>query len=150
MRAIRVHEFGGPEVLKLEEVADAQPGSHQVVVRLHAAGVNPVDTYIRAGNYARLPSLPFIPGSDGAGVVETVGPDVQGVKSGDRVYVLKPGGTALPGTYAERTVCDIPNVHPLPANLSFEQGAAIGVAYATAYRALMQRAQAKPAPSAPS
>jgi NADPH:quinone reductase len=144
MKAICVHQFGGPETLKLDQVPDPEPGPHQVVVRLEAAGVNPVDTYIRAGNYARLPNLPFIPGSDGAGVVESFGAEVQGVKTGDRVYVLKPGGTALPGTYAERTVCDLPHVHPLPANVSFEQGACIGVAYATAYRALMQRAQAKP------
>ncbi|MGE5361859.1 MAG: NADPH:quinone reductase [Bacteroidales bacterium] len=145
MKAIRVHEFGGPQVLALEEVPDVQPGAHQLLVRLHAAGVNPVDTYIRAGNYGRLPPLPFIPGSDGAGIVEAFGADVHGVKTGDRVYVLKPGGTSLPGTYAERTLCDMPHVHPLPANVSFEQGAAIGVGYATAYRALIQRAQARPA-----
>ncbi len=143
MRAIRVHQFGGPEVLRLEDVPDPKPGVHEIVVRLHAAGVNPVDTYIRSGAYARKPPLPFIPGSDGAGTVEAVGLDVQAIKPGDRVYILKPG-TAQPGTYAERTVCELSQVHPLPGNLSFEQGAAIGVAYATAYRALLQRAQAKP------
>lgn len=144
MKTIRVHEFGGPEVLRLDDVPDPKAGPHEVVVRLHGAGVNPVDTYIRAGAYARKPPLPFVPGSDGAGTIESVGAQVQAIKPGDRVYVLKPG-TAQPGTYAERTVCELSQVHPLPANLSFEQGAAIGVAYATAYRALVQRAQAKPA-----
>jgi NADPH2:quinone reductase len=145
MKAIRVHEFGGPEVLRLEEVPDPVAGPHEVVVRVQAAGVNPVDTYIRSGAYTRKLNLPYIPGSDAAGTIEEVGPDVYGIKAGDRVYVLKPGGSGLAGTYAERTVCDVPHVHPLPANVSFEQGAAIGVAYATAYRALIQRAQAQPA-----
>ena len=145
MKAICVHAFGGPEVLSLEDVPVPGPGPHQVVVRVHAAGVNPVDTYIRAGAYASKPNLPYIPGSDGAGTIEAIGTDVHGIKPGDRVYLLKPGGGALPGTYAERTLCDVPHVHPLPRNLSFEQGAAIGVAYAPAYRALVQRVQAQPA-----
>ncbi len=145
MKAVRVHEFGGPDVLRVEEVPDPAPGAHEVLVRLHAAGVNPVDTYLRAGSYARKPALPFIPGSDGAGVIEAFGAEVRGVKVGDRVYVLKSGGASSGGTYAQRTVCDLPQVHPLPPNLSFAQGAAIGVAYATAYRALLQRGQAKPA-----
>jgi NADPH2:quinone reductase len=144
MKAILVREFGGPEVLRLEEVRDPVPGPHQVVVGVHGAGVNPVETYIRAGAYAHKPALPFIPGSDAAGTIETIGPDVQAIHPGDRVYVLKPPGSGLPGTYAERTLCDVAHVHPLPPNLSFEQGAAIGVAYATAYRALMQRAHAQP------
>ncbi len=145
MKAVRVHQFGGPEALRVEDVPDPVPGAHEVLVRLHAAGVNPVDTYIRGGSYARKPVLPFIPGADGAGVIEAFGAEVRGVKVGDRVYVLKPGATSPGGTYAQKTVCDLPHVHPLPPNLSFEQGAAIGVAYATAYRALVQRAQAKPA-----
>lgn len=144
MKAIRVHDFGAPDVLRLESVPDPKPGPHDVLVRLHAAGVNPVDTYIRAGTYGRKPSLPFIPGSDGAGTVEAVGTDVHALKQGDRVYVLKPG-TAQPGTYAELTLCELSQVHPLPPNLSFEQGAAVGVGYATAYRSLIQRAQAKAA-----
>jgi NADPH2:quinone reductase len=144
MKAIVVHEFGGPEVLRFEDVPDPVPGPYQVLVRLHAAGVNPVDTYIRAGAYARKPNLPYIPGVDGAGTIETAGSEVRGTTPGDRVYVLKPNGSGA-GTYADRTVCDVPHVHPLPRNLSFEQGAAIGVTYATAYRALVQRAQAQPA-----
>ena len=80
MKAIRVHEFGGPEVLKLEEVPTPKPSSGQVLVRVHAAGVNPYETYMRAGTYALKPSLPYTPGSDGAGVVEAVGEGVKKVK----------------------------------------------------------------------
>ena len=140
MKAIRVHEFGGPEVMKLEEVADLQARPGQVVVRVHAAGVNPVESYIRTGTYAMRPNLPYTPGGDGAGVVASVGADVSSVKPGDRVYT----GASLSGTYAEQTLCTEPQVHPLPANVSFEQGAAMGVAYGTAYRGVFQRGQGKP------
>src|SRR5271167_2419186 len=87
MKAIRVHEFGGPEVLKLEEVATPNPSAGQVLVHIHAAGVNPYDTYMRAGTYAVKPTLPYTPGSDGAGTVEAVGEGVRKVKRGDRVYI---------------------------------------------------------------
>ena len=73
MKVILVGEFGGPEVLKLKQVPTPQPAAGQVLVRIHAAGVNPYDTYMRAGAYARKPPLPYTPGSDGAGVVEAVG-----------------------------------------------------------------------------
>src|SRR2546422_6103944 len=76
MKAIRVHKFGGPEVLQLDDVPDPKPGPGQVVVRIRAAGVNPVDTYIRSGSYAMLPTLPYVPGNDCAGVIETVGQGV--------------------------------------------------------------------------
>jgi NADPH2:quinone reductase len=140
MKAIRVHEFGGPEVLRVEEVSTPEPGPGQVLVRVHAVGVNPVETYIRAGTYARLPDLPYTPGNDGAGVVEQVGPDVKELKSGDRVYTAG----SLSGTYAEFALCKTEQVHRLPANVSFAQGAAMGTPYATAYRGLFQRANAKP------
>ncbi len=140
MKAIRVHEFGGPEVLRQEEVPDPRPGPGQVVVRIHAAGVNPVDTYIRTGQYGRTPPLPYTPGSDAGGVVEAVGDGVTQVTPGDRVYVAG----ALSGTYAERALCEASQVRPLPEQITFAQGAAINVPYATAYRALFQRAQALP------
>jgi len=140
MKAIRVHEFGGPEVLRLEEVPAPQPGPGEVLVRIHAAGVNPVETYIRAGTYARLPELPYTPGNDGGGVVEHVGSDVTEFKPGDRVYTAG----SLSGTYAEFALCKNEQVHPLPENVSFAQGAAMGTPYATAYRGLLQRADAKP------
>ncbi|HYX42813.1 MAG TPA: alcohol dehydrogenase catalytic domain-containing protein, partial [Pyrinomonadaceae bacterium] len=140
MKTIRVHEFGGPEVLRLEEVEAPQAGAGQVVVRVAAAGVNPVEVYIRSGMYARKPELPFTPGMDGAGTVEACGADVQRVRAGDRVYIAG----SLSGTYAERALCLESQVHPLPAAVSFQQGAAMGVPYATAYRALFDRGQAKP------
>lgn len=142
MKAIRVSQFGDPSALGLEEVPDPQPGPEQVLVRIHAAGVNPVDTYIRSGTYARKPQLPYTPGSDGAGVVKAVGAAVTTVTRGDRVYVTgTSGGT---GTYAELAIAEARQVHSLPDHLSFSQGAAVGVPYATAYRALFQRAHAVP------
>ncbi len=141
MKAIRVHQFGGPEVLKLEEVPDPHPGPGQLVIEVRAAGVNPVEAYIRTGTYASKPNLPYTPGTDGAGVVIEAGPDVKHFKAGDRVYVAGPNT----GSYAEKTLCDESTVHRLPEQVSFEQGAAMGVPYATAYRALFLRAQVKPA-----
>ena len=139
MRAIRVSEFGGPEVLKVQEVADPKPDSGQVLVRVKAAGINPVDTYIRAGAYARKPNLPYTPGTDAGGVVEAVGPNVRGFKVGDRVYT----NGSMTGVCAELALCDESRVHPLPDRISFSQGAALGVPYGTAYRALFQRGRAK-------
>jgi NADPH2:quinone reductase len=140
MKAIRVHEFGGPEVLRLEEAPTPQPGPGEVLVRMHAIGVNPVETYIRAGTYAQLPALPYTPGNDGAGVVEQVGSDVNESKPGDGVYAAG----SVSGTYAEFALCRTEHVHRLPENVSFAQGAAMGTPYATAYRGLFQRADAKP------
>ncbi len=140
MRAIRVREFGGPEVMRIEEVPELRPGPGEVVVRVKAAGVNPVDTYIRSGTYARKPALPYTPGIDAAGVVESIGAGVQRIAAGDRVYLA---GT-LSGAYAEQALCAESQVHPLPRQVSFAQGAGVNVPYATAYRALFQRAQAAP------
>jgi NADPH2:quinone reductase len=139
MKAIRVHEFGGPEVLRLEDVPDLQAGAGQVVVRVKAAGVNPYDTYMRLGTYAIKPALPYTPGSDAAGVVESVGAGIEGISPGDRVYV---GGT-LTGAYAEQTLAEAWQVHRLPPNVSFAQGAGVNVPYATAFRALWQIARAQ-------
>lgn len=136
MKAIRVSEYGGPAVLKLEEIPTPQPGPGQVLVRNHAVGINPVDTYLRSNTDNRGPKLPYTPGADAAGVVESVGSGVTGVKAGDRVYV---GGT-VSGAYAEYCVCEPAQVHPLPANASFAQGAAMNIPYATAYHALFNRA----------
>jgi NADPH2:quinone reductase len=140
MKAIRVKEFGAPSVLRLEDVADPQAEPGQVVVRVRAIGVNPVEVYIRTGAYAFKPSLPYTPGTDAAGLVESVGEGVEGLAVGDRVYVA---GT-LGGAYAELVVCDQSQVHRLPDAVSFQQGAAVNVPYATAYRALFLRAQARP------
>ena len=116
MKAIRVHEFGGPAVLKLEDVPDPKPGAGEVVVRVRAAGVNPVDAYIHSGTYARKPPLPYTPGQDGAGEVEAVGAGVTAYKAGDRVYVAGVANTvAGAGTYAERALCAPSQLHRLPA-----------------------------------
>jgi NADPH2:quinone reductase len=145
MKAIRVRELGGPEVMKLAEVPDPSPGPGDVLVRIGAAGVNPVDAYIRAGTYPRKPTPPYTPGSDGAGEVEAVGADVKNLKPGDRVYIAGFGNSnSGAGTYAERVLCQPSQLYGLPACASFAQGAALGVPYGTAYRALFQRASAKP------
>jgi NADPH2:quinone reductase len=144
MKAIRVHRFGGPEVLQLDEVPDPRPAPGQVLVRIRAAGVNPVDTYIRTGTYTLTPALPYIPGTDAAGVVEAVGEGVRRVKKGDRVYVVRTAGPPLTGGYAELAVCGEALVQPLPASVSFSQGAAVAVPYGTAYRGLHHKAHARP------
>jgi len=140
VKATRVHEFGGPEKLKLEDVPDLRPGPGEVLVRIHAAGVNPVDTYIRSGTHSIKPSLPYTPGIDGAGTVLSTGEGVRRFRTGDRVYL----SNSISGTYAEQALARESQVHPLPANVSFQQGAAVGVPYGTAYRALFQRAHAQP------
>jgi NADPH2:quinone reductase len=134
MQAIRVHRFGGPEVLTLEQVPDPLPDPGEVLVEVHAAGVNPADTYVRSGAYSRLPGLPYTPGWDGAGVVPA---------TGARVYFSGTTAGRGLGAYAELVISREDQVHPLPDRLSFAQGAAIGVPYATAWRAL-DRAQARP------
>jgi NADPH2:quinone reductase len=145
MKAIRVTEFGGPAVMKLEEIPDPVAGNGDVIVRVRAAGVNPVDAYMHTGTYARKPILPYTPGQDGAGEIVSVGADVKEFKAGDRVYVCGVGNTiAGAGTYAELALCVPSQLHHLPARVSFGQGAAVGVPYCTAYRALFQRAGAKP------
>jgi len=139
MKAIRVGKFGPPEVMAPEEVADLVPGPGQVVVTVEAAGVNPVDTYIRSGLYQHAASPPYTPGIDAAGVVAAVGPDVKHRRVGDRVYVA----WSVSGTYAEQVLCTEFQTHPLPEGITFGQGAAIGVPYGAAYRALFQRAHAQ-------
>lgn len=144
MKAIRVSQFGGPEVLKLEEVPNLKPGAGQVVVRMGAIGVNPVETYMRAGTYPRKPTLPYTPGKDGAGTVESIGPAANPkepvrFKVGDRVYIAD----SLSGAYATQSLCDARLIFPLPAQVSFAQGAAMGIPYSTAFRALFHRAQAR-------
>lgn len=140
MQAIRVHQFGGPDVLKLESVSDPVAGTNQVVIKPHAIGVNPVETYIRAGKYGPR-SFPFTPGSDAAGVIQSVGPGVTQFKPGDRVYTA----STISGAYAQLILADAGKVFPLPPKISFQQGAALGVPAATAYRAVFHRAQVKPA-----
>jgi len=139
MKAIRVNQFGDASVLKLEDVPDPIPGPGQVVVELHAIGVNPVETYMRSGVYPVKPSLPYTPGADGAGVVKPVGKDARKYKPGDRVYTAG----SISGTYAQQALCEERTVFPLPSHASFAQGAAIGIPYGTAYRAFFHKAEVR-------
>src|SRR5262249_21509121 len=130
MKAIRVSEFGGPEMLKVQDVADPKPDSGQVLVRVKAAGINPVDTYIRSGTYARKPNLPYTPGTDAGGIIEAVGPNVKHCKVGDRVYT----NGSVTGVSAELAICEESRVHHLPSKISFAQAPAIDVPYVTPNR----------------
>ncbi len=138
MKAIRVHQFGGPEVLRLEEIDEPVPGAGQVLIAIHAIGVNPVETYQRSGSNPAL-RLPWTPGMDASGIVKAVGSEVSRVRPGDRVYT----SDTLTGAYAGLTLADEKSVHSLAPSLSFQQGAAINIPYATAYRALFHRARAR-------
>ena len=139
MKAIVVREFGEPEVMKVEDVLMHEPMGTQVLVKVKAVGVNPVDTYLRTGNHAHAPKLPYTPGKDAAGIVEAVGDTVTKFKDGDRVYIAD----SLTGTYAEFTLCEEKQLGALPDSISFEQGAGVWTPYATSYRALYQKANAK-------
>jgi NADPH:quinone reductase-like Zn-dependent oxidoreductase len=148
VRAVRIHEDGGPEVLRLEEAPDPVAGPGEVLVRLRASALNHLDIWIRKG----LPSVPKprILGADGAGVVEALGEGVSGFESGERV-VLNPGievgggrihviGEHGDGTNAELLAVPATNVHPIPDGLSFEEAAAFPLVFETAYRMLVTRA----------
>jgi NADPH2:quinone reductase len=139
MKAIVVREYGPPEVLQLENLPTPQALATHVLVRIHAAGVNPVDTYLRSGIHAHAPKLPYTPGKDGAGVVEAVGSDVDDLKPGDRVYTAG----SISGTYAEYSLSERSHLGKLPENVSFEEGAGIWTPYATSFRALFQKADGK-------
>ena len=138
MKAIQVHKFGGSEELKLEEIPTPKPAAGQVLVRIHAAGVNPYDTYMRAGTYAVKPTLPYTPGSDAAGVIEAIGEGIKKVKVGDRVYTAR----TITGAYAQYALALEEQVFHLPDKISFAQGAGVWVPYGTAYHALFHSAQA--------
>lgn len=140
MRAIRVHAFGKPDLLAYQDVPDLTPDPDQILVQVKAIGVNPVDTYIRSGLYPIKPSLPYTPGTDCAGEVKTVGSQVTDFVPGDRVYT----SGSVTGTYAEFCLCTQDQVHRLPETISFEQGAGLGIPFATAYHALVHKAKVKP------
>jgi NADPH:quinone reductase len=139
MKAIRVSQFGGPEVMQLKNVPDPSPGPTQVLIHTRAIGVNPVETYLRSGSNPNLP-LPYTPGTDAAGEVAAVGPLVRGFQIGARVYT----SGSVTGAYSSITICEATDVHPLPEKTTFAEGAALNIPFATAYRALFQRAHALP------
>lgn len=139
MKAIVVRNTGGPEVMKIEDVSRPTAGPNQVLVKVQAAGVNPVDTYIRAGAYPNS-KVPYTPGFDAAGTIEETGPGVTALSRGERVYMTE----TVTGAYAEFAVCEAGKVHRFPESISFEQAAGLNIPYATAYRALFQKAKAQP------
>lgn len=143
LKAIRINQFGTSENLVVEQVKVSTPAENEVLISLHAAGVNPSDVYTSTGTYAVKPNLPYTPGLDGAGIVEQVGEQVTNVKAGDRVFIASlPNGKST-GTLAQQIVCVSRFVHPIPEHISFEQGAALGIPALTAYRALVGRAKVK-------
>jgi NADPH:quinone reductase-like Zn-dependent oxidoreductase len=145
VKAVRIHEDGGPEVLRYEDVDDPSPGPGEILIRLHAASLNHLDCWVRQG----LPSVPKprILGADGAGVVAGFGPGTDSFSEGDRV-VINPGlddgarivGEHMDGTHAELVVVPAENVYPIPADLSFEEAAAFPLVFETAYRMLVTKA----------
>lgn len=141
MKAIRVHMFGGPGVLKLKrDHPIPRAGAGEVLVQVKAIGVNPYEASLRAGLSTSLPDLPYTPGTDCAGLVHDTGPSTSGFKKGDCVFTAQ----SISGTYAEYALAQASHVYPLPDVLTFQQGAAIGIPYFTAYRALFTRARARP------
>lgn len=144
MKVIQIKEFGGPEVLQTVEIEEPTPNENEVKVKLYATGINPSESYTITGNYAyRIPDLPYVPGSDGAGEIEELGANVTHLKVGDRVFMSGVGAKRNTGTYAEKVVFDGASVYPLPSYLSFKEGAGLGIPAFTAYRALFQKAQLK-------
>ena len=136
MKAVRVHAFGGPDVLRVESIADPVATDSQVLVQVAASGVNPVDTYIRAGTYPMLPALPYTPGVEFAGTI------VDGPRAGERVM-----GLSIPNaTNANAEWVAVPSARAIrfPDRLSFAEAATMPVAFATAYRALVSRGGVKP------
>ena len=127
-------QFGGPEVLKVSNVEEPSLNADEVLVSMRAIGVNPVDTYIRTGTHIVKPTLPYTPGTDGAGIIEKIGNNVTQWKEGDRVYLTG----SVTGTYAEKSICNQSHIQALPDNVTYEQGAAIFIPYGTAYSALFQ------------
>jgi NADPH:quinone reductase-like Zn-dependent oxidoreductase len=148
VKAVRIHEDGGPEVLRYEDAPDPEPGRGEVVLRLRAASLNRLDLWVRKG----LPSVPKprILGADGAGVVESLGDGVDGFAVGQQV-VLNPGiehdgrisivGEHCDGTHAELVAVPASNVYPLVDGLSFEEAAAFPLVFETAYRMLVTKAR---------
>lgn len=138
MKAVRIHEYGGPEVLVYEEVPTPEPGASQILVKVAAATVNPVDVAVREDRFPTPKQPPKILGSDGAGVVERAGTEVASVNPGDRV-AFSGLGIGSEGSYAEYTLIAETQAVPMPDGLSFTEAAAIGMAFPAAYYALVTR-----------
>ncbi len=138
MKAVRYHEFGGPEVLRLEEVPDPEPGDGDVLVRLAASGVNPAEVSRRGGRMGQVVDFPAMLGIEGAGVVTQAGKDVSSVSVGDRVIVRQP-----PYSYAEFVAVPERSVYAVPDNLSLVEASTVTIIYTTAWSALRVRGEGK-------
>jgi len=138
MKALLCKEYGPPERLVIEEVPDLVPGPREAVVRVHAAGVNFPDGLIIQDKYQFKPPLPFSPGGECAGVIESVGAEIKHLRPGARVMAF---GTY--GAFAEQLKCDARTLVPMPTELDFITGAAFVLTYATSYHALVDRAAIK-------
>jgi NADPH2:quinone reductase len=139
MKAVLCKSYGPPEDLAIEEIRNPEPEADDVLIDVHAAGVNFTDTLIIENNYQVRPGLPFVPGSEAAGTVRSVGKKVTGIRSGDRVIGFRPWGA-----FAERMAVPRCNVFPMPENMDFIHAAAFPTAYGTAYHSLKRRAALKP------
>jgi len=138
MKGILVAEYGPPEIMQYIDVPMPEPNDSQMLIRIHATGINPVETYQREGSQGYTPELPYIPGRNASGVIAAIGKQVQGFTVGDRVFC----SSTITGAYAEYALSNPDQTHPLPDHLSFSQGAALGTTYVTAYIALCIRGKA--------
>jgi NADPH2:quinone reductase len=143
VKAVRIHEYGGPEVLVYEDVPTPKPGPSQALVRVLAATVNGNDVAVREDRFPTPKDPPKIIGTDGAGVVEAVGADVTAVTPGDEVF-FSGIGVGSEGSYAEYALIHESQAVPKPASLSFVDAAAIGLVFPTAYYALVTRGGVQP------
>jgi NADPH2:quinone reductase len=134
MRAVRCHELTGPASLQVDEVPDPTLGPGEVIIDVHAAGVNFPDVLVTYGRYQFKSDPPFVPGGEVAGLVSAVGPGVTGFAVGDRV-----AATMMSGAFAERVAAPATMVAKLPASVPFEKGAALLLTYATTMHALVDR-----------
>ena len=165
MKAVIIHEHGGPEKLRVEEVPEPTYTDDEVVIKVYSAGLNHLDIWVRKGGRFELPK-PHIPGSDASGVVAAIGVNVKNISVGDEV-IINPGlscgcceycnrgeqsecisfgivGMNRPGTFAEQVAVPSRNVWPKPSHMSFNEAGVFVLAHLTAWRMLMTRAQLKP------
>ena len=143
MKAVRIHQYGGPDVLVYEDVPTPEPGPAQVLVRVEAATVNPVDVAVREDRFPTPKKPPKTLGSDGAGVVERVGAEVASVKPGERV-AFSGLGIGSEGSYAEYALIAEAQAVPIPEGLSFVDAAALGMVFPAAYYGLVTRGALQP------
>jgi len=144
LKAIQINEFGGPEVLKTVEIDEPYPNEDEVKVKVFVTGLNPSEAYTITGTYGyNVPNLPYVPGYDATGVIEEVGSSVNHFKKGDRVFLSAFSAERNTGTYAEKVVTDAKNVFRLPDNISFKEGAALGIPVFTAYKAIFLKANVR-------